>query len=267
MHSKLIKDFIPPFLVRQLRRSGLLFNSIKWKGNYSTWDSAMLHSVGYDSDAIIEKVRQAALSVKNGEAKYERDSVLFDEIEYSWPMLTALLWVYSQEQSLSVIDFGGALGSSYYQNKRFLDSLPELRWSIVEQEKFVKIGLAEFQNERLKFYYRIEDALNDSKVNCLLMSCVLPYIKEPHNFLDHILNYNIKYIIFDKMPFIEGDRDRLTVQVVPKKIYKASYPSWFFSEENFKEFILRKYEIVEEFHCPDVANIESVYKGMILKIK
>lgn len=34
---------------------------------------------------------EATLKVKRGEAVFERDSVLFDEIQYSWPVTAALI--------------------------------------------------------------------------------------------------------------------------------------------------------------------------------
>ncbi len=58
-----------------------------WFGNYAIWDEAKKQCTGYDTTSILEKVKQAILKVKNGEAAYERDSVIFDTIEYSEPLL------------------------------------------------------------------------------------------------------------------------------------------------------------------------------------
>jgi putative methyltransferase (TIGR04325 family) len=38
------------------------------------------------------------------------------------------------------LDFGGSLGSSYFQNKKFLDALRLVEWNVVEQENFVATG-------------------------------------------------------------------------------------------------------------------------------
>ncbi len=62
-------------------------------GDYRIWDEAMVASTGYDSGIILEKTKAARLKVKNGESAYERDSVLFDEIQYAWPLLACLMWV------------------------------------------------------------------------------------------------------------------------------------------------------------------------------
>ncbi|GHV55461.1 hypothetical protein FACS1894216_17850 [Synergistales bacterium] len=63
-----------------------------WSGDYATWEDALLNSKGYDERSIFEKVLKASISVRDGEAVYERDSVLFDQIEYSWPLLAGLMW-------------------------------------------------------------------------------------------------------------------------------------------------------------------------------
>ena len=64
-----------------------------WSGDYLTWNEAYNQSLGYDQSNILEKVKGATLKVKKGEAIYERDSVLFNSVEYSWPLLSALMWV------------------------------------------------------------------------------------------------------------------------------------------------------------------------------
>ena len=92
-----------------------------WSGNYSNWAEAEKESSGYNSKNILETVKQATLKVKNGQAVYERDSVIFNEIEYSFPILSSLMWVAAQNNGeLNILDFGGYLGSSYYQYKTFL---------------------------------------------------------------------------------------------------------------------------------------------------
>jgi putative methyltransferase (TIGR04325 family) len=267
INKKMLKELLPPILIKSIRRFGLFNYGIYWRGNYTAWEDALVKSSGYDTGIILEKVKSALLKVKNGEAIYERDSVLFDDIEYSWPLLSGLLWVYAQENRLNLIDFGGSLGSTYFQNRKFINPLKEVRWNIIEQKKFVDAGIRHFQDDQLKFYCDIDSCIRQTNPNCILLSSVLPYIENPHGLVSKLMDYNFKFIILDKMPFLEGKKDRLTVQNIPKNIYKASYPAWFFSEENFKASILKKYELVEEFKCPDVANIESVYKGMILKLK
>lgn len=160
--KEFIKLFVPPLLVQGCRvlRGKLRNNSYGLSGYYHTWGEAIHNSTGYDSEIILEKTKTALLKVKNGEAVYERDSVLFDKVQYAWPLLSSLMWVAAQAKGkLNVLDFGGSLGSTYFQNRAFLRRLSDVRWNIVEQPKYVEMGKKWFEDDHLKFYLRIEDCL------------------------------------------------------------------------------------------------------------
>ena len=87
-----------------------------WFGNYKTWQEVERLCNGYDAADILKKVRQSVLKVRNGEAVYERDSVLFNEIQYS-PALIEAFKKSIKDNTLHVVDFGGSLGSSYFQHQ------------------------------------------------------------------------------------------------------------------------------------------------------
>ena len=92
-------------------------NNTSFEGRYSTWQEADALCIGYDNMDIFEKVLSTILKIKNGEAVYERDSVIFDQIEYSWPVLTGLTCAAAQNYGcLKVLDFGCSLGSSNLEN-------------------------------------------------------------------------------------------------------------------------------------------------------
>jgi putative methyltransferase (TIGR04325 family) len=241
-----------------------------WKGNYASWEQAKMHATGYDSDVILTKVKDALLKVKSGEAAYERDSVLFDAIEYSWPLLSGLLWVASQEKGkLHLIDFGGSLGSSYFQNKQFLNVLSDIKWNIVEQQKFVQCGKVYFEDEQLKFYETIDDCLNKMPISTIISSGTIQYIESPYDMLDQMLKHRFKYIIFDLIPTWNND-DRITVQTVPPHIYEASYPCWILNERKFLSKFLANYTLVTSFsteHTIYIDNKPLLYKGYIFKLK
>lgn len=267
MKTELVKDFLPPSLIRQLRKVKLLNPGPHWSGDFPSWEDALTRSTGYDSKNIVEKVKESLLKVKKGEAVYERDSVLFPEIQYTWPILAFLLWIYAQKGKLNLVDFGGSLGSTYFQNRKFLRNLANVHWNIVEQKTFVDVGIEHFQDEKLRFYHDIQAYLNENNADCILLSSVLPYISNPYELLTSLFEKEIPFVVVDKMPFIAGRVDRITIQKTPRSIYEASYPAWFFSESKFKEFVNQKYDLIEEFICKDEANIKSVYKGMVFKLK
>ena len=120
------KKWLPPALIERLKP--LLGIGIYFSGDYADWETASAHASGYDSVLILEQVKQAMLKIKSGEAAFERDSVLFDEVQHSFPVLTGLLRAAVENgNQLSVLDFGGSLGSSYFQCRDFLSVLPSLK--------------------------------------------------------------------------------------------------------------------------------------------
>ena len=145
-----------------------------WFGDYANWELAKAQTTGYDDGVILNKVKNALLKVKNGEAVYERDSVIFDEIQYSWGALAGLLYTASHTaKGLTVLDFGGSLGSGYFQNRKALANVKDLSWNIVEQSHFVKAGIENFQNNELRFYENIETySISNPHTDVLLLSLI-----------------------------------------------------------------------------------------------
>ena len=260
------KECLPPVILRAIR--SFHGGGIRFEGSYATWEEAASVCSGYDAEHILAKVLDAMLKVKRGEAVYERDSVLFDEIEYSWPVLAGLMWVAAQNAGrLNVLDFGGSLGSTYYQNKKFLDTLHEVHWSIVEQNHFVQAGKTNFEDERLTFWSDIDDCVKALSPNTLLLSSVIQYLKDPYLLLQKVKSSNFEYIIFDRTPFVLDDNDILTVQKVPREIYAASYPCWFFGKQRFYAFFEDEYTVVAKFPSLDKANRPSTFEGCIFRKK
>lgn len=247
----------------------LFLKGYGWYGNFKSWEAAKEASTGYDAENILHQVKISLLKVKNGEAVYERDSVLFDRIEYSWELLSALMWIAAQNKgSLHIIDFGGSLGSTYYQNKIFLDSLAEVSWNVVEQSNCVKVGLESFQDDRLQFHTSIKDCSLQSLVqmNVILFSSVLQYLEFPYETLKESFDCQIEYIIIDRTGFTLNSMERITVQKVPGRIYEATYPCRFFNEKEFVSYFEENnYRLVFDFNSLDCANIRSKYKGFIFK--
>jgi putative methyltransferase (TIGR04325 family) len=262
--KQFIKSLIPPILLNILNK--VRNNKYGWKGDYSSWQEARDVSTGYDSNEILQAVRNSLLKVKSGEAVYERDSVIFDEIQYSWPLLAGLMFAASKMGGvLKVCDFGGSLGSTYYQNKKFLDKLDHVSWSIVEQKHFVDVGKVDFEDDRLKFFYSVNECVKKEKPDVLLLSSILQYIEKPYELLDEILKNDFKYILIDRTSFSKNT-EKITLQRVPPFIYDASYPCWFFNESKFVNYFGNKgYQVLEDFESLDGETNEYKFKGMILE--
>ena len=270
--KNIAKQILPGFMLSSFKKSSDPSDN-SFTGNYLTWAEAQNDSEGYDQQQILEKVKDASLKVKNGKAAYERDSVSFDKIEYSWQLLAALLRIASMNNNtLSVLDFGGSLGTTYFQNRGFLSSLSKLEWNIVEQPNFASYGKKFFEDDILKFYSSLDECIQNKIPQVIILSAVLQYLENPFVLIQKIKESGINHIIIDKTIFIQDDRDRIMIQHVPENIYKASYPVRFFNEEKFVAAFKESFNLLSEFNCYEeykltFNGLKASYKGFIFERK
>jgi len=264
-----LRDWLPPIIIRKIRQLlSRKSEEIFFDGSYSSWEQAEKHSSGYESEQILLKVLASTRKVKNGEAAYERDSVLFDEIEYAWPVTAVLMWIAAQNGGqLSVLDFGGSLGSTYFQNRKFLNTLPDVKWSVVEQINFVEAGRKYITDERLKFYESVEECLKEAQPKVVLFSSVLQYLPEPMVPLMKLVCSPVEIIVIDRTPFLnQQTKATIKVQHVPSAIYSASYPCWFFNFDDFtNQIVLSGFEIIEKFDSLDRLSKDATWQGIIFQ--
>ena len=248
----------------------LLNRRITLRGPYADWTQASAAATGYGDPRILEKSKQAMLKIKNGEAVAERDSVLFSRIPHSFPMLSCLLrTALAQDGNLRVLDFGGALGSSYLQCREFLCDVRNLRWAVVEQPGFVACGQELFSDDILSFYDDFNTCLNQERPNLILLSSVLQYLEQPYLLVDKLKHSHVSYILFDRTPCAPNGKEVLTVQVVPPKIYAASYPAWIFDCDKLMRALSNRYDLLLEFDANDgcirSGSLVACYKGFFLR--
>ncbi|MDN5249910.1 methyltransferase, TIGR04325 family [Betaproteobacteria bacterium LSUCC0117] len=259
-----LKSIIPPIINNYIKKLGL--GIVRFEGDYKSWIDASERCEGYDSEEIATKALNASLLVKSGDFAAERDTVLFSEIQYSWPVTAALLLSAAKNGGmLSVIDIGGAFGSSYFQNIKFLSPLESVSWSIIEQETFVSLAERRaFKIKNVNFYDNLDTCLLETRPKIALLSSVLQYIPEPYHMLEILAKGNVDMIVIDRTPFSVNNRKKLKVQNVSKSIYKGSYPCWFFDARELEELMNRLgYLLLEKFESVDNLSHEAVWQGII----
>jgi len=240
-----LKIWTPPILLRLYQK--IKIGSIRIRGRYTSWEAASKSAQGYDSKDIFEKVKASSLKVKSGDFPCERDSVLFDSLQYSWPSLACLMYVAACKGRLSVLDFGGSLGSSYFLNRVFLNNL-NTEWSIIEQPHFVEFGRDKISDKLLKFYFDLDECYSERQPNCLLLSSVIQYLKDPYSWLKTFVSLEIDFILLDKTTFSKRQDEFIQIQEVPKAIYRASYPMHVLNEDKIVNLIkISGFELVESF--------------------
>jgi putative methyltransferase (TIGR04325 family) len=266
--KRCLKAWLPPALADVYKKQARL--GVHFRGEFPDWQTAAAHAEGYDSAQILERVRWATRKVVSGQAAGERDSVLFDQTPYPFPVIALLLRAAMENGGrLSVLDFGGALGSSYHQCKDFLKVVSALHWSIVEQAHYVRAGKLEFETETLRFHETVDAASQASPPQAVLVSGVLQYMPDPANVLKSLVSTEAEYIVIDRTPFALDGRQRISTQSVPSSINASSYPLRLFNEEQLKAPLLTRYDEIASFAAVDGAlgygGLKAIFKGFIFK--
>jgi putative methyltransferase (TIGR04325 family) len=238
---------------------------ISFKGKFNSWEKAKQNSIGYENDNILKNIISSANKVKRGEYAFERDSILFKNKEYS-PIFLLLFILINEKKykKINYLDFGGSLGSKYFQ---YIDLLKKnnFKWNVVEQKKFVQIGKEDFSNNNLNFYASIKECQNNNnKIDVVYTSCVLQYVENPTEILKQLLSLKPDFLLFERVYF-SSSPDYITIQNVPSKIYKSSYPCWIFNRSDFIETIkINNYSLYQEFKSGiDIFNSNFESKSMI----
>ncbi len=219
----------------------------RWfEGSYTNWADAQAASGCYDGDAIVTRVAAATQLVRAGVAAYERDGVCFTPHVPEAGLLAALRTVAAASGSrLRVLDFGGALGTTYWRHRNELKDLCELGWDIVEQARWVARGPALAGGTPLRFFPSVAAATGPYDV--LLASTTIQYLPAPAAAIEEWMDAGFPWLLFNNLPLHAGAPDRIAVQRVPPSIYLANYPVWFFNRERFLARFDGRYDLVTEF--------------------
>ena len=257
----MIKELLPPILRKLLLRLG--FGGNRFAQGFSSWEAASKKSLGYDSLQITNQLVEATRKVRDGEFAYERDGVLFQKIEHSWPLLTSLLATPREGQMLRVLDWGGSLGSTYRQNRQVLESAGiELEWTVVEQPHLVSIGEYEFADGALRFAPNLE-GFKKGDFDVVLFASSICYVPDAEAVLSSVTDLAPKRVIFDRTPEATGQDDLYGVQKVGSKIYKGSYPIRSFGRGKIERILAPNYAKLLEWECELQPDPQTVSKGYL----
>lgn len=222
-------------LYRRLLKLRRQKTAINFRGSYvetnSSWKELEEQSTGYQSPEIVSAVFSASKLVLDGNASYERDGVAFEVPQYSWPLLSLLLWAAARNQGrLNVVDYGGSLGSCFLQHRLWFENLKEVNWDIVEQDDFVTAGMSLNFPANLRFMSAKAFSDSQKTYDVALFGSSLQYFEHPLRVLRNTAERINDLLILDRSPFSE-DSARLVLQVVPPSIYRASYPMHILNKE------------------------------------
>ena len=165
--------------------------------------------------------------------------------------------------------FRSSLGTTYFQNDRFLNDINLSSWNIVEQPHYVKAGRAHIQDEILRFYDSIENCLNECNPNVVLISSSLQYMPDPGAVLGSLSRIGADAIIIDRTIINNFKSNIIYVQHATPSI-GGSYPCYTISESWLIDTLEKTYDLVESFDSlffSELTEIDSTFKGYIFSKK
>jgi len=239
---------------------------------FSTWEQALSSCInnGYASYQILERTSQSTQQVLNGEKQYIRDAVAFDTIQLDYPALFHLLNLPdSYSGSLVVIDFGGALGSTFLACRKLCSNLRIAEWVIVEQPDHVDEGIKLFaDNQVVSFVCSIEE-LRHKKPSIIIFSGVLMYLENPISTLDKVLKiFPETPILIDRTIFLKkvSSQSIISTQIVDPSIFgkEMSYPMWIFSEQELLQHFIA-HQITKFDSLVDPGGLDYFFKGYYIE--
>ena len=175
--------------------------------------------------------------------------------------LFQLLKNYIKKKNINVCDFGGSLASLYFQNRDYLDS-KRFHWHVVEQKQYVDFANKNIFINNLSFHSELNLLLKKKKIDIIIFSSVLQYLRSPFALLDKVIKKKIKNIVILRTPFFDN-KEEIKIQIVPKHIYEASYPIRILNKRKFIKFMKeRNYKVKAVIST--VEQVDNInYKGYL----
>jgi putative methyltransferase (TIGR04325 family) len=271
--KRLLRLVSPPVLIEFTKIFKSKSSKHKIEGPYNSWREAASNTVGYKDDRITKKLLSAANAVLSEDAVFQRDGILFEEIEYNWPTLSALLVAQANSKNNHILDVGGGFGQTILQNSNYLSIMPRgkaTRYSILEQKEIVELSSSLIHsNPLINYYSNLEDIPRDFDI--VYFGSSAAYIENISELFDFLTLVKPSFIIFDRTPFSTSTTDTFYLERPPAKYYSGgSYPIRVFSESKFKNQLIRnmRYKLLaqwDEKFQPPYPNSKSMGIFFILE--
>ena len=230
---------------------------VSYVGPFHSWSEALNASTGYNDPKITKKAITALNKILSGDKLCEKDTISFDEYQYSLPLILGINYILkSVKGKVVVLDYGGSFASSFFRNFDILREF-DIHWIVVEQENIVQIAKKKLSNYK-ELEFITDSDLKKRKVtfqyDILLFGSSLQFLESPELEISKLIHEGVKSLIFEQTPFVVSGSRQLTVQQIKEPIYDSSYPAWHFEESEFMTWIGNQYKLRYKSQNPHVNN-------------
>lgn len=242
----------------------------RWmRGDHASWHDAQRAAETLGGAAPVERVIDAARAVRRGRGAWDRDGVVFERPSVHEPLFDSLRRIAAAERGrLVLVDFGGGLGSTWWQHRDALSAAGFTEWRVVELPALAAAGRREFAGGGLSFYELLDEAFEDGRPAAVLFSSVLQYLPLPYEVLGDVLKRRVPHVILDRVGYVRGNRDKLVVQHTPPTLGGGASPCWLFSRTALFNPFAGGYRLVAEWSDDfDQVDGSADYRGAWFQLR
>ncbi len=260
--KKIAKKIIPKNIYNFLYYLKILFfkKRLTLIGNFETYSEALQKSNGYDELEILTKVKNAIIRIIEEENIWERDGFIFPNPQ---PKLEIVKIIKNlPKKNLSIVDFGGGLGTLYLNNRELFKSTN--KYYIVEQKKFVVSGesISGKYNLPIKFKESLEKI--EFIPDLIIFSSVLQYIPNLNEVLIQANKLAPEKIIIDRTCYTKKSKMKWHIQLNECYYEKTvSYPIRPLNRDYILN-LLNNYKVQKKWINDFDADI-PIHEGLLLE--
>lgn len=256
-----------PQLARLIR-----YNSSMWSGSYPDWEAAAQACRKTSLEGQRLAYERALGEVLDGRALFERDSLLQHQPATCWPLMLALRDLQARgTPQPTVLDYGGGLGSVYFQHRPWWTSDRPVTWNVVELPEIAATGRRLVQDPQLQFFDSLDEAVRHRPPDLIVAAGIVSMVPRPEALLHALAALGAQWVFVDRVPVSQRQGQHLiTRQVVPRSIYESESQFWFFDECRFLQILSSHWEIVGQSlsDCDDPVWVEGYHyqwRGYLLR--
>jgi putative methyltransferase (TIGR04325 family) len=194
-----------------------------WEGIYDSFEQCPGYGQGFKSDRWAcqetERINKLLQTAKN-------DRIIPSVVSYRTnllPFLAATTAANSKENKVTILDFGGGLGSTYISVTAACANQQAIDYHIIDSKNICQIGESCFKDDnKIHFYDHLPDEIQDVDIACLSSS--IQYVQDWKSLLKELLNYDPQYILLADLPAGE-----IPTYATLQNYYESKIPHRFFN--------------------------------------
>jgi len=280
--KKIIKEIVPPILWKSLKLAKQFLSAkqsyIEWEYMPNGWETAKTdpNIKGWDVESVLEAYKSnwsnflktiegtLPLGLSPESSEEERFNPTFHNLMMSYGYAIAL--ASREKSSISILDWGGAIGHYYLISQRLLPDVA-INYHCKDVTVLAKYGTELFPEAS---FYDNETCLGQH-YDFVFASGSLQYSQDWRYTLNKLADSTSEYIFITRLPIVQNTSSFVMVQRPYQYGYDTEYLGWCFNKYEFLDtaksiglFLVREF-FAQESSLIHNAPEQPIYYGFLFK--